>query len=322
MQVVPERAVAGHRGGFAEYDLADIHRDVGVAVDVLRELRHFAAEGSLVVRPSAVAVELDVREVAAVSFDGPHRFERRRPVAGDAELIAVDVRGVRQLQFIGGAGDLPDDGPWAGVETRHGVIEVGERVAALLPNFDAAGVHDLQRVAARRVQQPRAEGPQPRRFPGRDLTHGVVVVPHQHEEAFVDGGRVVEFFERVPRTEGGDGRVEDGRIAEARVEVACDESRRRAAAGAGAEQGGAVVRRGIAAVFGPEFAGDIHLGPGDMRVHIDAAGHDDESAQVERAIRRRAGVGDDFAVARPEVAHGAIDPAAGIVHGSGGEADE
>src|SRR5438046_10479874 len=45
-----------------------------------------------------VAVELHVREVGAPAFRQPHGLERRRDVAGVAEVVAVDVHRVRQAQ--------------------------------------------------------------------------------------------------------------------------------------------------------------------------------------------------------------------------------
>ena len=99
---VAERAVAGHARGVAEHDLADVDGEVRVRVDVLGELRHFAVERVFVAFAAAVAVELDVREVGAVAFEGLHGGERRVPVAGHAEVVAVDVDGVRQAEVVGG----------------------------------------------------------------------------------------------------------------------------------------------------------------------------------------------------------------------------
>ena len=82
-----------------------------------------AVERVLVAFAAAVAVELDVRDVAAVAFEGLHRFERRRPVAGHAEVVAVDVHRVRQPQLVGRLGDAADDLPRRDVEVIDGLVE-------------------------------------------------------------------------------------------------------------------------------------------------------------------------------------------------------
>ncbi len=107
-QVVAERAVAGHARRLAEQHLADVDGDVRVRVDVVGQRRDLAVERVLVALAAAVAVELDVRDVAAVAFEGLHRFERRRPVAGHAEVVAVDVDRVRQAQLGGRLGDAAE----------------------------------------------------------------------------------------------------------------------------------------------------------------------------------------------------------------------
>ena len=41
-------------------------------------------------------------QVAAVALERLHRLERRLPVAGQAEVVAVDVDGVRQIELVAG----------------------------------------------------------------------------------------------------------------------------------------------------------------------------------------------------------------------------
>ena len=77
-------------------------------VDVVGQRHDLAVERVLVPVAAAVAVELDVRDVAAVAFEGLHRFERRRPVAGHAQVVAVDVDRMRQPQFVGRLGDAAE----------------------------------------------------------------------------------------------------------------------------------------------------------------------------------------------------------------------
>jgi len=81
VQEVTERPVASHRRCVAEHHLADIDGDVLVRVNVFNKLRNLGAERFLSVFVATVAVKLNVREMAASSFERLHRFERRRPVA-------------------------------------------------------------------------------------------------------------------------------------------------------------------------------------------------------------------------------------------------
>ena len=328
VQEVPQRAVAGHRSRLAEHHLADIDGQVGVGVDVLGQRRHFGAHRGLVVRGAAVAVELDVREVRPRPLDGPHGLQRRRPVARHPELIAMNVHPVRQLHFVRAQGDFADDLPRRDVEAWHHVVEPGHagfgQVRPLLPDLDAAGVDDLQRVAAGGVQQVAEEVAELLVLPGGDPVHDVVVVADEDVEALVDDRRVVELFVRVPRAEGRDGGVEHGRVPQAGVQVAGGERRRRAAERAGPRQRRAAHRGVVAAVFGPEFAGDVDLRPGDVGVHVDAAGHDDHPGQIEAADGRGrvGGRGDDLAALDPEVADFARDAVRGVVDGAAGEVNQ
>ena len=67
-----------------------------MSVHVLDELHDLAVERRLVTLAAAVAVKLDVRQVAAGVAERLHRLERRPPVAGHAEIVAVEVDRVRQ----------------------------------------------------------------------------------------------------------------------------------------------------------------------------------------------------------------------------------
>ena len=61
----------------------------------------------------------------------------------------------------------------------------------------------------------------------------------------------------------------------------------------------------LAVILGLELARQVDLRAGDVAVHIDAAGHDDQAIGVERAIgphRRISRWIDDFAVVDPDVA--------------------
>ena len=138
-QVIADRAVAGHAGGLAEDDLADVDRQVGVRIDILGQRRDPRRKRLFVAVAAAIAVELDVGQMPAMALQELHRLERGRPVAGQAEVVGVDVHRVRQPQLVDGLGDRLDDLP-----RRHSEV-IDDRVDGLdvtgrpvLPHLDAA----------------------------------------------------------------------------------------------------------------------------------------------------------------------------------------
>ena len=187
-----------------------------------------------------------------------------------------------------------------------------------LPQLDAAGVDGLDGVALGRVQQPAGVVAQAIPFAGGDQRQRIFVVAEEDEEALVEDRRVVEFFVGVAGGEGRDGGVEHGRVAHAGVQVAGRERARRAADRAGAEAAAARVR-GTSTIFGPHLAGVVDLRPGDVGVHVDAAGHHDQPRRVEDAIRGVGRGGDDLSVARPHVADDAIDAVGRVVYRAAGD---
>ncbi len=64
-------------------------------VDVVGQRGDLRRERVFIAGPSAVAVELDVGHVPAVALQELHGLERGRPVAGEAEVVGVDMHGVR-----------------------------------------------------------------------------------------------------------------------------------------------------------------------------------------------------------------------------------
>ena len=279
-----------------------------------------AVERVLVGLAAAVAVELDVRQMAARVAERLHRLERRPPVAGHAEIVAVDVDRVRQPQLVDGARDLFDDLPRRDAEVRDVLVQAVHVAARqLLPDLDAAGIDDLRREAFGRSQQPGDERSQPLRLVALDRLHDVVVVAHEDEEPLVDAGRVVELFVDVPRGQRRDRGVEGRGVAHAGVLVAGGKR-----AGDAAHRSAARARRaddlfGLALLLGPHLAGGVHLGPGDVTVHVHAAGHDDQTGGVERPVRPDIGIRrrvDDLSVTNPDIAALAVDAVNRVVDGA------
>ena len=78
---------------------------------------------------------------------------------------------------------------------------------------------------------------------------------------------------------------------------------------------------GLAFFLGAHLPRHIHLGAGDMAVHVDSAGHDHESGRVEHTDGLHGWIGrgsDDFIVADPKVADQPIDAVGRIVDGPAG----
>ncbi len=72
-------------------------------------------------------------------------------------------------------------------------------------------------------------------------------------------------------------------------------------------------------LLGREAARGVDLRPGDVRVDVDAARHDDPAAGVD--LRRVIGdVVDDLAVAQADVAHLAVDAVGRVVDAAAGDA--
>ena len=148
---------------------------------------------------AVIGVELQVREVGAPAAHRPHAVERRRDVAGHAEVVAVDVRGVRQPQRLGRVDQRLEDGARRHARGADRRVEPGALARAALPQLDAAGIDDLDGVAAGGAEQPRGVVARLRPLARGDQAQQVLVVAHQHEEAAVDDRRVVELGVRQAR---------------------------------------------------------------------------------------------------------------------------
>ena len=191
-----------------------------------------------------------------------HRLQCRFPVAGDAEVIAVNVHGMRQAQFHARLRQFLDD--LARRDTKSGdLIIEAMSVAQEFPEFDSAGIHQFHAIAFGRLQQPGDIVPHLFALARGDLLHDEFVVPHQHKEALVDHRGIHELFVRMARGHGRYGGIEGCRVAHRRIAIAGGKSRRDRFADAGAGHGRAR-HRIQAMVFRAHFAGGIHLGPGDM----------------------------------------------------------
>ena len=311
---VGERRVRRHARRLAEHHLADVGADVRVGVhvlgDLLRPRRRVLAR--LAAR-LAVAVELDVRDMGAMAFGDPHRVQGGGVVAGMPEVVAMDVRGMRQPELVHRLDERPDHLPGRQLEGLDLLVETSDvGVAAALPGLVAPGIHELRGVRLGDGEPPRERVAQV--LPPALLQQLVEqhVVAHQHVEALVDDGRVVEFLQRVARADRRHRRFHRGGVAEQRVAVAGREGGGHGAADPGAGEGGARMHV-VPVVLRFQLAREVHLRAGDVAVDVDSTRHDHESPRVDPSRLGRH-VAHDPAVGDAYVADLAVDAVGRIVN--------
>src|SRR5438874_3660547 len=89
---------------------------------------------------TGVRMILEVSQVSPVAFEHFHGFQSRTDISRRAEIIAMEMNWMRQLQFINDAGELGNnDGRCHLVVAGHRV-EQRTGVLAVFPRLDAAGV--------------------------------------------------------------------------------------------------------------------------------------------------------------------------------------
>ena len=174
-----------------------------------------------------------------------HRLQGGRGVAGHPEIVGVHVDGVGEAELVHGAADrlqhLARRHPVAG----HLAVDPVDVAAGLLEHLDAAGVDELDAVAAGRLKPPRDRVAQLRCDRAAGLTDQLeqhLVVAHQDQERLVDHRRVAQLGEHVPGGQRWCRGLDHGRVAEQRIPVAGRERRRHQPAGAAAQQLGALER--------------------------------------------------------------------------------
>ena len=284
-----DRRVGGHRGARPEHHLPDVAAVLGVAVEVLGQVRRARTQAPAEL--PAVGVELQVREVRAAPGERVQRVARRAPVAGHPEVVAVHVHGVGQRELVDRARDRLDH--LARRHARDVVVERGDVAVVALEHLDPAGVDELHAVAGGGAQPPGDRVAHPAGL-APDQVEEREVVAHEHEEGGVDHRRVAQLGERVAGGQRRGRGVDHGRVAEQRVAVAGRERGRDGAARAGAGERRAL-EHVLAVLLRRELAGRVDLRPGDVGVDVDAARHHHHAAGVDAPGVRR-DVGDDLAV--------------------------
>ncbi len=185
-----------------------------------------------------------------------------------------------------------------------------------LPDLDAAGIDELWGKPLCGRQQPPDERLELLRFLLLQRLHDVMVVAHEDVKTLVDAGRVLKLLVRVAGAERRNRGVERSRISHTGILVAGGKRAGHAAHRAAVRERCAVEHLAFAFLLGPHFASHVHLGAGDVAVHVDAARHHDHAASIDLAIGangRIARRGDDLAVGNPQIAHFAIDAVGRVV---------
>ena len=232
VEQILDRAIRRERRRVAEHDLADIAGDLGMPIHIFSDLASRGAPRFPAL--STVAVKLQVREMGSPALECTHGVERHRHVARNTEVVAVDVRGMRQPELVRGVGEHLEDPAWSDVRGTDGIIERLHLAHIPLPQLDPARIHDLDRVRARGLQNPRRIVLRPAHLVRRDLAMQIIIVAQQREKAAVDDRRVIELCVCLASGYGCDGGIEHGGVAEPRVAIAGREGARDGAAAAGA----------------------------------------------------------------------------------------
>ena len=134
-------------------------------------------------------------------------------------------------------------------------------------------------------------------------------------------GGIVKLLVGMTGAERRNGGVESGGVAHAGVEIAGGEGAGHAASSAGARQRRAPQYGGLALVLGSQLAGEVDLGAGDVAVHVNAAGHDDQAGCVEDLVGTDGRVGwrwHHLAVLNPEILDPAVDAVGGVANSAVG----
>ena len=143
--------VGRDRHGLPEHDLADVDGHVLGRVHRLREPRRGRREAAFALL--AVAVELQMGEMQRQALRRRDGRERGLDVAGDAEIVAMDVQRMRHAELVDGALQRLDDGARGDAVERHDVVE-RECTHVGLEGDGAAGIDHLDAERARRCQRP------------------------------------------------------------------------------------------------------------------------------------------------------------------------
>ena len=271
--------VGRDRHRLPEHHLPNVDGDVLRGVDRFGELRR--GGGKALRAFFAVAVELKMRQMQRQVLRRGDRRQRGFEVSGQAEIVAVNMQGMRHAGLVDRLLQRLDDRA-----TRHAVIrnDVVKRKAAdvVLERRDAAGVDDFDPKRARRLHCPGdVIAERACAFARAQEVEDEIVIAEYRQNRLVDDRGVGEFEMRVQGVMRRDRRLDHGREAHLGIEPPGLERR---PTDFGERRLGGAARMG-AMMFGQHEAGGVHVRARDMRMDVDAAGHRDKPARVHRFVR-------------------------------------
>ncbi len=226
--------------------------------------------------------------------------DRRLHIAGNAEIVAVDMRRVWHAEIGDRFLQRLHDGAGRDAVIGHLVVEI-EGAGVELEGFGAARIDDLETDRLGMLERPGdivfqlvAAG-----APAAEQLERVVVIAEDHEPRHVDDGDRGELGLRLDGVGRDHRRLDHRGVAHLRI---ADAGGVRAPGGRRGQDRLALCggeRRKLRHQLAPE--GDV--GTGDMGVHVDGAGHDDLAADVVDLVGLAAfGLGDDAVVLDEEIA--------------------
>ena len=315
--MVLERTVGRHGRGLVEGHTSEVEGDVLLAVDVVHHLAGLRLE----VPPAvpAVGVELEVRRVEHLlaaeliprvdPFRQAEGVDRGPVVAGVAEVVLVDVDRVREPEVFVGLDQTADDLLGRDLEERHVVVE-GQAVQPPPPRLSAAGVHDLNAEPLRYLQQPGRVGGRILDLASLEVLHHEPVVAEDGQGSLVDDRRVVDLLVDMRRMEGRHRGLHHKRVAHPGVVVPGLEGGgdREAHLHPVASGSHRALEEFVLGAHGPAR---VHLRPGDVRVHVDAARHHRLAGGIDH-LRIGTDRVDDATIADRDVHDVAVNPARGV----------
>ncbi len=315
--MVLERTVRCHGGRLVEGHAPEVEGDVLLAVDVVHHLAGLRLEVPPVV--PAVRVELEVGRVEDLlaselvlrsdPFGQAESVDRCPVVPRVAEVVLVNVDRVGEPEVFVGLDEAADDLLRRDLEERDVVIE-GQAVEAPSPRRGAAGVHDLDAIPLRGLQQPGHVRCRVLDLALLEVLHDEPVVAEDRQGGLVDDRRVVDLLVDVRGVQGRHRGFHHERVAHPGVVVAgLEGGRDREAHLHPVAAGGHRALEEL--VLGAHRPAHVHLRPGNVGVDIDAAGHDRLSRGIDD-LRTGTDRVDDVAVVDGDVHNVAVNPARGV----------
>ena len=226
--------------------------------------------------------------------------DRRLHIAGDAEIVAVDMRRMGHAEIGDGLLKQFHDGAGGDAVIGHLVIEI-EGAGVELEGFGAARVDDLEANRLRMLKRPGhivfqlvAAG-----APAAQQLERVVVIAENDERRRVDDRDGGELGLRLDGMGRDHRRLDHRGVAHLRIADAGGVR----PPGGGRGQDRLTLCGRERRKLRHQLAPERDVGAGDMRVHVDGAGHDDLAADVVDLVGFAVfGLGDDAAILEVEIA--------------------